>query len=120
MTELSDRLKRDLEDGQSIRGIGRKAGMSNSTVRRAIQGEPLDHGTIEKFAKYLKLPINEVYQMAGLLPPMYDQSGRLSRDFLLSKLWEVLARLPESDQALVLAEAIRLSEKYNRDEETNP
>jgi hypothetical protein len=95
--------------------------MSDSTVRRAIDGLKLDTGIVEKFAVYLHLPTEEVYRMAGLLPPMYTD-GHINRSWLLSKLWDVLTRLPEEDQALVLSEAIKLSKKYapSGDEQTNP
>ncbi|MBN1430429.1 MAG: hypothetical protein JXB07_18815 [Anaerolineae bacterium] len=118
MTELSERLKIEIENGTSARAIGRKAGMSDNTVRRALSGQSLDHATIEKFAAYLHLPVDEVYRMAGILPPMYTD-GKVNRTWLLSKLWDVLSRLPEEDQALILSEAIRLSNKHQSSDDAS-
>lgn len=78
---------------------------------RALDGLKLDTSIVDKFAAYLHLPVDEVYRMAGILPPMYTD-GKINRTWLLSKLWDVLTRLPEEDQALVLSEAIKLSKKY--------
>lgn len=116
VTELSDRLQREIQDGRSLREIGRKAGLSATTIGKVLAGKEIDRSTIEKLSGYLHLPIEEVYRMAGFLPPMYED-GILSRGWMLSKLWEVLSRLTEADQALVLAEAIRLNQKYKEESE---
>jgi len=118
VTKLSDRLQREIDEGRSLREIGRKAGMSATTVRKALLGKEIDRSTIDKLAGYLNLPQEEIYRMAEILPPMYSSEGRLSRDWLLSKLWEVISSLPESAQLQVMARAVELREQYEPSEET--
>lgn len=113
MTELADRLKRQIDDGLSIRAISRKAGMSNSTVRRALAGQELDHSTIEKFAHYFKVPREEMYRMAGALPSMRNEDGQFNRAWLMSQIWTALSMLTESEQAKVLSDILRLAEQRN-------
>jgi transcriptional regulator with XRE-family HTH domain len=123
MNELEKRLLSDIENGKSRRQIALKAGVSLATIRKILRGEKVKHYLYEKLAtNYLHLPIDEVYRMAGMLPPMYSPGGWLNRDWMLGKIWEAVARLSDSDQALVLAEVLRISEKYQTgtgDEETN-
>jgi len=92
--------------------------MSATTVRKALLGKEIDRSTIDKLAGYLNLPQEEIYRMAEILPPMYSSEGRLSRDWLLSKLWEVISSLPESAQLQVMARAVELREQYEPSEET--
>jgi hypothetical protein len=89
--------------------------MSANTVRRVIQGKEVDHSTIEKLAGHLHLPTDEVYRMAGILPAR-EIDGNPNRDWLLSKLFDVLSRLPESDQAAIFAEALRTIEQRESSE----
>lgn len=111
MTELAKKLEQQVRDGLSIRAIGRKAGMSNSTVRRALAGQELDRSTLEKFAHYFKVPIEEIYRWAGDIPSMYNSEGQLNRTWLLSELWKALGMLTESEQAEVYAHVLRLRER---------
>ena len=120
MTELAERIRREIDEGKSLRQIGDAAGLAANTVRRVRDDKDVDHKTMEKLAAYFRLPIDELYRMAGILPPMYID-GHINRSWLLEKLWDVLSRLEEEDQALVLAEAIRISKKHNPpNEQTNP
>lgn len=112
MTELSDRLRREIEDGRSLREIGRKAGLSATTVRKVLLGKEIDRSTVDKLARYFRLPTEEIYRMAEILPSMYTADGRFNRDWLLSKLWEVISSLPDTAQAMVMAEALRLQQEY--------
>ena len=56
--------------------------------------------------------------MADILPAMYSTEGRLNREWLLSKLWEVINSLPESAQLQVMARAVELREQHEPSEET--
>jgi transcriptional regulator with XRE-family HTH domain len=70
MNELARRLKQDIDSGLSRYEIADKARVSEATVRNALQGRGLSHATLESFAKhYFKMPIDEVYRMADLIPP---------------------------------------------------
>jgi transcriptional regulator with XRE-family HTH domain len=66
--ELAAMLNKELEDGLSIRALARKIGVSDSTARHALSGDPVAPRTLKKVARYLKLPDSEVFRMAGLLP----------------------------------------------------
>lgn len=112
MNDLIRRLLSDIEDGTSRRRIADRIGVSEGTIRNLLDGKKVKVDVYERLADgYLRLPREEVFRMAGVLPPMYTD-GHINRTWLLSKLWDVLTRLPEEDQALVLSEAIKLSKKY--------
>lgn len=68
-TQLAKRIQQELDKGKSIRGLGRDMGLSNSTVRKMIAGELVDHKTLVKVAAYFGLPIDAVYRLAEMLSP---------------------------------------------------
>lgn len=84
--------------------------MSANTVRRAKDGLELDHATLEKFAQYFKVPLEEIYRMAGNLPSMYTPNGRINRSWLMSELVKAVEMLTEAEQAEIYAHALRLAE----------
>lgn len=123
MTELSKRLQQKLNEGLSIRAIGRKAGMSNSTVRRALEGLELDRSTLEKFAAYFQVPPEEIYRWAGNIPTMYDSDGSFSDAWVMSELWKAIGMLTDAEQLELLAHIRRMErqrEKKTPIEQTTP
>lgn len=102
-TELALRLERDLSEGLSRRDIARKAKVSEGTIRNALDSKPLTHDTVERLAKfYLKVPVDEAYRMAGILPR--DEARKAD---IVRVIEHLVARLPASDQEEIL-EIIRM------------
>lgn len=95
--DLSEYLQRALQDKRlSQRAFAKYAGVASSTISRIIQGHPVDTETLQKIADYLKVPVENLYRLAGLLVDDVQYSETL-------KLVEHLfAKLPESDQQEVI------------------
>lgn len=114
MQTLAHRLEEDIKDGLSIRAVARKAKVSDSTIRRILNGKRAAITTLDKLADNLfHLPHEEIYRWAGVLPP-HEKGNPLNTEWLLSKLVEVYNRLPLSAQARVFEEAQRLLEEQQR------
>lgn len=86
-----------IERNLSIRAFATYANLAHATVRRILAGEHVDNATLQKLADYLKLPIDTVYRMAGVLPTEEEHKRELVR-----VIEHLLARLPESDQEEIL------------------
>lgn len=114
MTELSNRIKNEVDKGISIRAIARKAGMSDNTVRRARDGYELDRATKEKFSRYFKVPIEEVYRMAGDLPSKYDDAGDLNDNYIMSEMWKAINQLTYSEQLRIYSEIMGMLEEHGK------
>lgn len=97
-TELARLLENDLAEGLSRRDLARKAKVSEGTIRNALDGKPLTHEMLERFAKfYFKVPIEEMYRMAGIFPTDDTHRGEAIR--IIEYL---MAKLPEADQQEIL------------------
>lgn len=97
-------------DGESERAFARRLKIEQQTLRRIYEGHVVHQKTLLSIASALNLPREEVFKHAS------DQTGVINindRSWLTSRLVDVITRLPESDQAFLLAEAIRLSEKHS-------
>lgn len=100
-TELSRVLLEQIDQGKSIRGIARDAGVSGGTIRRALAGQPLDPGSLDRIADYLRLPPLDVYRMAGVLEA---QNGDLPVRY--RQMMYIFQQLPEKDQEELLEFAL--------------
>lgn len=114
MTELANRIKNETDKGISIRAIARKAGMSDNTVRRARDGYELDRATLEKFSNYFKVPIEEMYRMAGNIPAMYDADGNFNDAWVMSELWKALGMLTYSEQLKIYGQVEEMLEQRKK------
>lgn len=102
-TELARCLEKDLAEGLSRRDIAKKAHVSEGTIRNALEGKPLTHEVLDRLARfYFKVPIDDMYRMAGLFPP--ESNSRTAAIRLIEHLFE---QLPDSDQQEII-EIIRL------------
>lgn len=87
-----------LENELQIRNItpaelARKSGLSQSVVSRVINNERKPSPeTLQKFARGLRISVQEIYNAAGMLPPVQDVKNALADRFA-----EVLAELPDED-----------------------
>ena len=97
-TELSQYLNQVLQERNlSIRAFATYANLAHATVRRILAGEQVDAATLNKIADYLKLPVDTVYRMAGVLPQEEERKQDIIR-----VIDHLVARLPESDQEEIL------------------
>lgn len=108
MTELAKKIQQKLDEGLSFRAIGRKAGMSNSTVRRAHASLELDRSSLEKFAAYFHVPPEEIYRWVGHIPAMYDSEGNFNDNWVMSELWKAIGMLTDDEQLELLAHIRRM------------
>ena len=53
------------EEKLSLRGAARQVGVSHATLKRAIDGEQLDLGTVSKISKWLNVPLSNVVDLDG-------------------------------------------------------
>lgn len=116
MNDLQRRLLADIDAGISRRQIARRAGVADGTIRNVLSGQQVSHATYKRIAEnYLKIPVDEVLRMAGILPSI-GPDGTPDRDWLLAKIYDVFSRLSDADKARMLAEGMRLLEEQERDE----
>lgn len=94
MVSFSDWLVNELRVRNiSQAELARKSGVSQPVISRVISNERNPSpDTLQKFAKGLRININEVYLAAGILP-----SGQDIKDALSDRFAEVLADLSEDD-----------------------
>lgn len=97
--ELVIWLEGELEErGWSIRELGRQAGLSHVTIANILNGS---RNPGERFcraiAHALRVPIEEVFRRAGLLPPEPPETA-LTREAL-----HLMTSLPAEDQERALA-----------------
>jgi len=84
VNELVRRLKQDVTDGRSRRQIAERADLSDATIRKLLAGGQAKHEVYQKLAEnYLHVPVEEVYRMAEILPPVYGPDGKFNRTWLL-------------------------------------
>lgn len=100
MIVLGEYLRSVLKERRlSQRSLALHIGVSNSTVNRLIKGKPADHETLRKLSEYLSIPLEDLYRMAGMLPP---EPERNERQELIELILYLLGRLPEKDQAEIV------------------
>lgn len=83
----------------SQRALALHVGVSNGTISRLLRGKPADHETLRKLSEYLSTPLEDLYRMAGMLPP---EPERNERQELIELILYLLGRLPEKDQAEIV------------------
>lgn len=92
--------------------LSRRSGVSTGQIARLLSGERgLGPDSILAIAKALKLPPEEVYRAAGLLPPKSE------RDELIEKIHHIFDELPPEEQENVIEYARmrhRLAEEKTR------
>ena len=91
--------------GYSLREVGRRAGISQTTVARIARGDvrSLSAETIIALASVFDAPLVDVYRLAGLLPDAAPVT-------LPEQLETYLKRLSLEDQERILDLARRLAE----------
>jgi len=112
-TELAKRLEQELREGWSRSEIARKSKVSEGTIRNALEGKPLSREVLERLAKfYFKVPVDQMYRMAGILPPEPSQRAEVIR--LIELLFE---KLPASDQQEIV-DIVRMKVERREKEQT--
>ena len=76
--------------------LARNSGLTNAAISKYINGRIPDKDAIRKLARAFSLPLNIVYQAAGLLPPQSPESE------LINRIIHLTSELPEQDQADIL------------------
>lgn len=108
-TPLARYLRQEIEDRQfrSERAFAARAGISPRTLGRILRGEKVDPGPLQKIADTLSIPVENLYRLAGYLPPVEAQSQ------VLSEIENLLRQLPEADQRRIL-EVVRVEHKFHQ------
>jgi transcriptional regulator with XRE-family HTH domain len=102
-------LRQEIKDRafRSERAFAARAGISPRTLGRILRGEKVDPEPLQKIADALNTPIENLYRLAGYLPPVEAQSQ------VLSEIENLLRQLPEADQRRIL-EVVRVEHKYHQ------
>jgi transcriptional regulator with XRE-family HTH domain len=90
----------------SERAFAAFAGISPRTLGRLLRGEKVDPESLQLVADALKVPVENLYRLAGYLPPEEAQSQ------VLREMESLLRQMPESDQRRIL-EMVRVEHKYH-------
>lgn len=92
-------LQEQIDDkGWKPTDLARRSHISDAAVSRILKGErKADVETLSSFAHALKLPPEQVYRAAGILPPAHEL------DELVEQIIHETTDLPEQDQQEVLA-----------------
>ena len=108
-TPLARYLRQEIEDRQfrSERAFAARAGISPRTLGRILRGEKVDPEPLQKIADALNTPVENLYRLAGYLPPAEAQ------DQVLSEIESLLRQLPEADQRRIL-EVVRVEHKFHQ------
>jgi len=102
-------LRQEIEDRQfrSERAFAARAGISPRTLGRILRGEKVDPEPLQKIAAALNTPVENLYRLAGYLPPSVAQTQ------VLAEIENLLRQLPEADQRRIL-EVVRVEHKYHQ------
>lgn len=111
---LADYLHRSMEELHytSERSFAAYLGVSYSTVNRLLRGDKVDPESLQKVAAGLKVPIENLYRLAGYLPPDEAQTQ------VLREIEGLLRKLPDADQRRIL-EMVRVEYKYQQQREAS-
>jgi len=106
---LAAYLRQEIQDRQfrSERAFAARAGISPRTLGRILRGEKVDPEPLQKIAEALNTPVENLYRLAGYLPPAEVQSQ------VLGEIENLLRQLPEADQRRIL-EVVRVEHKYHQ------
>jgi len=101
----------------SERAFALHTGVSPRTLGRILDGTKVDPESLLRIAQALNLPVENLYRLAGYLPPEEDRSR------LLREIEYLLRDLPEADQRRIL-EQVRIEHRYRQpsqgEEDTDP
>lgn len=94
MERFSDWLLKELQQRNITQAhLATIAGLGSGTISNIMSGNrKVGTGTLEKIAKALNIPVDEVFQAAGLLPGI-----KRAREVLTDRFAEVLSELPDDD-----------------------
>jgi transcriptional regulator with XRE-family HTH domain len=108
-TPLTRYLWKAIEERRfdSERSFALHAGISPRTLGRILRGKKVDLDTLQLIAEGLRVPVADLYRLAGLLPPEEAQTQ------VLSEVEHLLRQLPEADQHRIL-EMVRLEHRYHQ------
>ena len=110
-SELSERLNEEIENGKTIRALAREIDIAPNTLIRVLDSKKVDNETLDKIAKYLMLPPDNIYRMAEVLPPDPD------KDRVVRLAMHLFDKLPEDRQQRLLAQLeleVKLWEQQNQ------
>jgi transcriptional regulator with XRE-family HTH domain len=91
----------------SERAFALHVGISPRTLGRILDGEKVDPESLQKIAAVLNLPVENLYRLAGYLPP------EEARTQLLREIEHLLRRLPEDTQRRIL-DMVRVEHRHYR------
>jgi transcriptional regulator with XRE-family HTH domain len=112
MTVLADYLTKQIRDRNlSVRAFALYVGVSHTAVGKILDGRIPDRKTFQKLADYLGEPVENLYRLAGVLPPDANK-----RDELIRLIEHLFPKLPEGDQQEII-EIIRMKvERHGKEQ----
>lgn len=117
MSSFSDWLLRQLEEhGWSQSDLARASGLTRSTISYYLspKSKSPDETALRKIAHALKLPIDLVYEKAGILPSKPELSA------IKRKLAHLAQELPDSDVEIAIALLEQRTEYYRKHPSAKP
>lgn len=108
-TTLARYIHNLIEERQfpSERAFALHTGVSPRTVGRILSGEKVDPESLQKIAEALNIPVENLYRMAGYLPP--EEASAV----VLREVEHLLRQLPEASQRRIL-DMVRVEHKHHR------
>jgi transcriptional regulator with XRE-family HTH domain len=94
----------------SERSFALYLGVSYSTVNRLLHGARVDPDSLQQIADALHVPVENLYRLAGYLPPEEAKSQ------VLREIEHLMRELPEADQRRIL-DLIRVEHKHRQSQE---
>jgi transcriptional regulator with XRE-family HTH domain len=106
---LPDYLRRMMEElnYSSERSFALYLGVSYSTVNRLLRGARVDPDSLQQIADALHVPVENLYRLAGYLPPEEAKTQ------VLREIEHLMRELPEADQRRIL-DLIRVEHKHHQ------
>lgn len=94
--------------------FGRQTGLTRQAIGNYLSGRTPDEAALRKIARALKLPIELVFEKAGLLPPKSDLSP------IKRKLAHLMEDMPDSDVEIAITLLEQRQEHYKRNPKARP
>jgi transcriptional regulator with XRE-family HTH domain len=91
----------------SERSFAAYLGVSYSTVNRILRGEKVDPDSLIRISEALHVPVENLYRMAGYLPPEEMQT------LVMREVEHLLRQMPEADQRRIL-DLVRVEYKHTQ------
>lgn len=104
---LADYLRQMMEELHytSERSFAPYLKVHYSTLNRILKGERADHDSLMRIAEALHVPVENLYRLAGYLPPDELQTQ------VLREIEHLLREMPEADQRRIL-DLVRVEHKH--------